>query len=105
MHWADAEGPRMGRIEDVDRVAVQRDCAPIRPVNTRENLHEGRLAGAVFAHERMDLARPELKLDAFERPYSRKVFRDALQHEERTGRRRGRHTTSAGSGEAMHLSR
>ena len=53
---------------DLDRLAVDQDLAArIGLVGAGEDLHQGRLAGAVLAHERLHLAAPGLELDVVER--------------------------------------
>ena len=54
-------------VEKRDRLAVDLDRAGVGLQRAVEDLHERRLARAVLAGERVDLARPQLEVDAVER--------------------------------------
>ena len=84
------------RVGDLDRLAVDQDLAAgIGVVGAREDLHQGRLAGAVLAHQRLDLAAPGLELYAVQRLHAREGLAD-LAHLERRHPRLG-HTFLPGS--------
>ena len=53
---ADAELPGMQRIADDDRFAAQDERAAVRLIDTRQHLHDRRLAGAVLPDDGVDLA-------------------------------------------------
>ena len=67
VHEADAERLRHGRRGDRDRVAVEADLAAVRAQDAVDDVHQRRLAGAVFAGERMDLAPAQFEVDAAQR--------------------------------------
>ena len=46
-----------------NRLPVERDRAGILPMDAHEYFHERRLAGAIFAEERMHLAGVQRKID------------------------------------------
>ena len=54
-----SDGPRI-----VDRLAVEQDLALVRHREPVEDVHQGRLAGAVLAEQRVDLAGAEVEVDA-----------------------------------------
>ena len=68
--------PRDQRAVDQDRSSVGRNLAGQHP-------HQRRLAGAVLAQQRMDLARLEIEVDAPQRPDAAERPGDALQFDER----------------------
>ena len=76
---ADAERARFAGRADLDRAAVEADFALVAAQRAGHDLDEGRLAGAVFAHESMDLAGLDAKIDMIERPDAGKRLRNA-QH-------------------------
>src|SRR6516165_4249824 len=78
MDGADAGGERVARRGKFDRPAVEEDATRIRPVEAGDDLDQRRFAGAVLAHERMDLARAELERDAIERPHAGEGFADRI---------------------------
>ena len=53
----DAGRDRVMRAGEAARAAVDRDLAAIRPMHAAEDAHQRRLAGAVLADQRVDLAR------------------------------------------------
>ena len=57
----------MQRIAWLERLAVEREAAGVRPVRAAEHLHQRAFAGAVFADERVDLAGGNLETHAIER--------------------------------------
>jgi hypothetical protein len=52
------------RVVQLDRLAVDGDRARVGAVHAGEDLHQGRLAGAVLADDRVDLARGAGEVDA-----------------------------------------
>src|SRR5829696_1080592 len=77
--WNDAESLGGGRAANWNGVPGDLDGAAIGRVDTGEDLHEGRLAGSVLAHQRVDFAWLEVELDVFERLDARKRLGDAAQ--------------------------
>ncbi len=67
------------RAVDEDRAAVGRDLA-------RQHPHQRRLAGAVLAEERVDLAGLEIEVDPLQRAHAAERPRDVLQFDERAHR-------------------
>ena len=61
---ADPARDGIGRTEDVDRLAVEQDLALVGHRQPVEDVHQRGLAGAVLAEQRVDLARPEVEIDA-----------------------------------------
>src|SRR5690606_39149207 len=55
---------RLVRVPERHGRAVQADLARARGQVAGQRLHEGRLAGAFLAHQRMDLAGPDVYVDA-----------------------------------------
>ncbi len=53
--------------ERIDRPAVQVDLAALGRIDAREDLDQGRLAGAVLAEQRVHLAALDLEVDGVER--------------------------------------
>ena len=62
-HHAEAESPRLDRRGDGHRAALPEDLAGARLDDAVEDLHQGRLAGAVLAEKRVDFARLDRKVD------------------------------------------
>ncbi len=81
---ADAPGDGIRRALDHDGRPVQEDLAAIGRRQPVEDVHEGRLARAVLAEERVDLARPDLQVDPVVRDDARVGLRDPA-HLERGG--------------------
>ena len=74
---ADPERLRVARLADVDRATVEPDFAFVPLQGAGQDLDQGRFAGSVLAHERMDFARLHLEVDAIERPHAGKGLRHA----------------------------
>ena len=74
MNRGNAERPGGGRCEHVDRPAVVGDRAGVRRQRARDDAHECRLAGAVFADERVDLAAAHLQRRVGQRAHAGEVF-------------------------------
>ena len=60
---ADPARDGVGRLADRDWAPVEQDLALVGRRQPVEDVHQRRLAGAVLAEERMDLARPNLQVD------------------------------------------
>ena len=60
---ADAEGSGVVGRADLDRRAVDRDLPFVRRVDPLQDLHQGRLAGAVAADQGVDLALAQVEID------------------------------------------
>jgi hypothetical protein len=70
---------------ELDRVAPEPDLALVRPVEAGEDVGQRRLAGAVLAEQRVDLAGSRLEVDVLVRDDAGEPLRDSPQ---RDGRRR-----------------
>ena len=57
MNDPDPSRLRLARIGEGDLLAAVKDCPAVFCIDAGENLHQRRFAGAVLAHQRMDLAR------------------------------------------------
>ena len=82
---SDAERTRLPRSADLDRVAVEANLAPVPAQGAGHDLDQRRLAGAVLAHQRVDLAGIDPEIDALERPNARKGLGDADHFNSRRG--------------------
>ena len=80
-HGGDAEVLRIGGTVDVDDLAVELDRAGIRRVDTGQHLDECRLARAVVADERDDLALVDPEVDVGERLDGAEVLADAVHRQ------------------------
>ena len=60
----DAERFRSAVRRQLDRLTIKEDFARGRLLETGKDLDEGRLAGAILAHESVDLASAKIKVDA-----------------------------------------
>ncbi len=67
MDHPDAERDRVARARDVRVLAADADRSGVGVVEAVEDVHEGRLAGAVLADERVDLALVHHEVDLVER--------------------------------------
>jgi hypothetical protein len=79
----DAEGGRGTRGEEVDLLAVDVDRSAVVRLHSGEPLDQGRLAGAVVADERGDLARVGPELHAFQHTDRPEAFDDVRQLDNR----------------------
>ena len=61
---------------DLDLAAADADGAGILPVDPSEDLDQRRFAGAVLAHQRMNLARLERQVDVLQREHAGKALAD-----------------------------
>ena len=82
MDDADAQMLRFQSISDVDFPAVQRDSSSVADIDAGEDLHQRGLAGAVFTHQRVHLARVEIKPAVVQRVDAGEIFLDSphFQH-------------------------
>ena len=64
-----------------DLLAVEQHPPAVGPVEAGDDLDQRRLAGAVLAHQRMDLAGPEVERDLVERLDAGKRLADRLHLE------------------------
>jgi hypothetical protein len=81
---ADAALDRVGRAGDLRHGAVEQDFALVGRRQPVEDVHQGRLAGAVLAEQGVDLAGPDLEVDPVVGHDTRVAFRDAA-HLQRGG--------------------
>ena len=58
---------RLERMRELDARPVELDLAGIREVHAGQDLHERALAGAVLAHQRVDLTREQSEVDRVQR--------------------------------------
>ena len=88
---ADAGGLRGGRRGELVLLAADEDRAGVDAVDAREGLDQRRLAGAVLAHEGVDLAGEETQGDLAEGPHGAEGDGDVahLDHGDRCRRRTG----------------
>ena len=61
VHHPDAERDRIVRVPDARLFPLYAGSARVGLVEAEEDVHEGRLAGAVLAEERVDLAAPDVE--------------------------------------------
>ena len=89
----DARDPELGRVMrvvDLNRVAVEVDFSLVGGADARDRLDQRRLAGAVVADQRHDLARVHVEVDLAERVHGAEVLGHPPQAQQRApgGRRR-----------------
>ena len=70
---ADAPVDGVGRVADADRLAVDQDLARIRRGKPVQDVHQRGLAGAVLAEEGVNLAGPQIEVDAVVRHDARDI--------------------------------
>ena len=63
-HHADAQVAGLGRVAHLNAPALPVQLAAVRLGDAVDDLHQGALAGTVFAQQGMDLARPDAQVDA-----------------------------------------
>ena len=63
----DPASTRVQRVRRPEGRALEFDVARVRHIGPAENLHQRALAGAIFADQRVDFARPDLQRDILER--------------------------------------
>ena len=83
---ADAVADGVARLVDVDRPTVDPDLAAVGAIEAGEDVHQRRLAGAVLAEQRVQLARTELELRVVEGDRGAEALVDRLHAK---ARRRG----------------
>ena len=64
----------VARPVEADRLAIQLDLAVVPALGLGEQLHEGRLAGAVLAGDRVHLAGPDVQVDAVDGRHAGKAL-------------------------------
>ena len=89
-HRGDAGGLRLLRSGEVDLVPIDADRARIRAIDARDDLDQRRLAGAVLAEQRVDLAGMDVEADVVKRPHAGERLAQALDLEYRPIRFRAR---------------
>jgi hypothetical protein len=82
---ADAEGDRHARRRRLHLLPAHEDPAPVGRVHPVERPHQRRLAGAVLADERVDLAFAKLEAHVVVRDHAGEPLRDVFHHDERRG--------------------
>jgi hypothetical protein len=87
VHHPDPVVDRLARRVDPHRLALDQDLALVGVVEPVEDVHQRRLAGAVLAEERVDLAAPELEIDVVVREDAREALGHPPQFEDRGLRR------------------
>ena len=104
----DAEFLRGDRGRYLDRRAVESESASRGTVHAGEDFREGRLARAVLAEERMDLAALQIEIDVAQHLDARELLGDAARRDERRigerGGRLGHAQRPAGTGESGSIS-
>ena len=83
VHRGDASGLCLVRAVEGDLLAVHADGARVRPVDAGDDLDERGLAGAVLAHQGVDLAGGDREVHVLQRPDARELLADALELEQR----------------------
>ena len=81
----DAERDRVARSGDAYVLAVEADGAGVRVIEAVQDVHEGRLARAVLADERVDLALVHDEVHALQRLQLAETLGDAAHLEKRLG--------------------
>ncbi len=77
----DPASDRVRRTGDVDRFAVEQDLPLVRPGKAVQDVHQGRLAGAVLAEQGVDLTGLDVEVDRVVRDHARIALRDAAHLE------------------------
>ena len=86
MHHGDAQVERHQRILDINLFSLVKDFALVHSVNAEQAFHQRGFARAVFAHQGVNAARPELEIhviqrfDAGERLHDALHFQTVLRH-------------------------
>ena len=83
VHRGDAGGARLGRRIEAHRAALDQDRAAARRIDAGQQVHQGRLAGAVGAGERVNLAAGGAEVDSFERRDRAEALAEAADLEQR----------------------
>ena len=79
VHHADARRQRLARRAEMHRPAVDRHAAVVLAVQAGDDLHQGRFAGAVLAHQAVDLAPAQHEVDVAQGRDAAERFGDAAQ--------------------------
>src|SRR5467141_587004 len=84
MNDDDAESFVLIDVAKMPLLAVIDDAAVITAagIDTAQHLHQGRLAGAVLAHQSMDLALPDGEIDVAQRLHAGEGFADTVHFEQ-----------------------
>ena len=82
---ADAPALRLERAAEENALALELDRAAVELVRARQDLEQGRLAGAVLPEQRVHLAGPQAEVDSVERLHAREGLVDAGHLEDRRG--------------------
>ena len=90
-HHADAEPARLRRVGDRHRLAFPEDAALVRRKRAVEHLHQRRLAGAVLAEQRVDLAVADIEADVVAGRERAEALGQPLRREQAERRGSGRH--------------
>ena len=101
----DAEPLGVLGAADVDGPAIEFEIAFIGSVKARENLHQSRFAGAVFADDRQHFAGLDVQINLLQCLHAGKGFEDAGSAKERwhdTGILFGNVARRASEGESAH---
>src|SRR5260370_20506391 len=77
----DSGGLRFARIAERDGLAVDLNLSLVRQMRARQDVHQRRLARAVLAEQRMDLAGIEREIDAAQRPRAAKTLGDSARRQ------------------------
>ncbi|GAB4101578.1 hypothetical protein GCM10028790_05960 [Micromonospora taraxaci] len=77
----DAGPLRVARTTERALLAGELDGALVRGVPARDDLHEGRLTGAVLADDGVHLARRDIEVDSVENAYAKEGLADAPEVE------------------------
>ena len=89
----DEGDPEIGRAVDVAHARgrpVDQHLAGVRLLDTADDLHQRRFAGAILAEQRDDLAGADVEVDAAERVNTRKALLNRPELEQRRARHRPR---------------
>src|SRR5262245_40532751 len=76
VNCADSKSGRISGRVDRNGFSIEVNCPFVRQVNAREDLHQRRLASAVFADQSDDLTAPDGTLNRFESRDTRKLLRN-----------------------------
>src|SRR5262249_10131379 len=80
---ADAMLQRLANVLEMHRPTIEKSLAPVRLVNTGEDLHERRFAGAVSPQNRQHLAGAHLERHGAQRLHARELLANVADFEER----------------------
>ena len=70
------------RRRQLDGFALQWDLSRVRLIDAGNDLHQGRFAGTILAHQRVDGARTNLESDAIQRHDAWKLLAHSLHLQE-----------------------